>query len=67
MADTLTITPDLTINEVIQLFPATVQVFNAFGLDACCGGDATLAEAAVRDQADLEDLLRALRRAAEAA
>jgi regulator of cell morphogenesis and NO signaling len=43
---------DLSVNEIIRLHPATVAVFNRFGIDACCGGAATLAVAAERDGAD---------------
>lgn len=64
MTDTQTIYADMTVNEAIRRFPATVAVFNAFGIDACCGGAAMLAEAAVRDGADPVELLEAVRAAA---
>ena len=35
-----------TVNEVLREHPASIRVFNAFGVDACCGGAATLGEAA---------------------
>ena len=50
----------LTVNEFIREFPATVQVFNAFGIDACCGGAVPVRDAAERDGADAEALLEAL-------
>jgi iron-sulfur cluster repair protein YtfE (RIC family) len=56
-----------TVNEVIRLHPATVGVFNDFGIDACCGGAATVRHAAARDGADAEQLLDALNRAASGA
>lgn len=56
-----------TVNEIIRLHPATVDVFNDFGIDACCGGAATLRDAATRDGADAETLLNALNRAASGA
>ena len=59
-----TIDADLTVNEMIRRYPATVAVFNHFGIDACCGGAAPLAEAAVRDGADPAALLEAVRAAA---
>ena len=56
----LTIDPSATVNEILMQYPATVSVFNTFGIDACCGGDADLAEAAYRDGADVNALLAAL-------
>jgi len=35
-----------TVNDVLLRHPETVKVFNAFGIDSCCGGAATLREAA---------------------
>lgn len=55
--------PDLstcTVNETIRRFPATVEVFNRFGIDACCGGAAPIREAALRDGADPDDVVAAL-------
>ena len=62
MSDTST-TPGLresTVNEIIRLHPATVEVFNRFGIDACCGGAAPVSDAAVRDGADADALVAAL-------
>lgn len=50
----------LTVNEFVRRWPETVEVFNRFGIDACCGGAVPVAEAAVRDGADPEALRRAL-------
>lgn len=52
------------VNEVIRTHPETVEVFNRFGIDACCGGAAPVRAAAVRDGADPHALLVALREAA---
>ena len=49
-----------TVNEVIRMYPESVSVFNQLGIDACCGGEASLAEAAQRDGADLGTLLTRL-------
>ncbi len=51
---------ELTVNEVIRLWPATVAVFNAYGIDACCGGAVPVREAAARDGADADALVRAI-------
>lgn len=53
---------EATVNELIAGYPATVEVFNRFGIDACCGGAVPVAEAAVRDGADPAALLAAVRK-----
>jgi iron-sulfur cluster repair protein YtfE (RIC family) len=55
---------EMTVNQPIQRFPASVAVFAALGIDTCCGGAATLAEAAARKGVPLPELLKALRQAA---
>lgn len=55
-----TFAPSATVNEILAQCPAAVSVFNAFGIDACCGGDAPLDEAARRDGVDLNTLVAAL-------
>ncbi|MEX0906811.1 MAG: DUF542 domain-containing protein [Gemmatimonadota bacterium] len=52
----------LTVNETIRMWPATVELFNRYGIDACCGGAARVGEAAVRDGADAGALIAELRR-----
>jgi regulator of cell morphogenesis and NO signaling len=49
-----------TVNDVIRLHPVAVRVFNAFGVDACCGGAASLTEAARDANIPLDALLDAL-------
>lgn len=49
-----------SVNDVIARFPESVAVFNAFGIDACCGGAESVTEAARRDGADPEALVTAL-------
>lgn len=50
----------LTVNEVIARHPGTVSVFEAFGIDSCCGGALPVEEAARRHQIDPDTLLTAL-------
>lgn len=54
-----------TVNQIIARYPATIAVFNRFGIDTCCGGAEPIADAARRDGADLEALLTALREVVE--
>ena len=67
MHNETTIDPTASVNDVISRYPATIPVFNKFGLDTCCGGGAPIADAARRDGAYLGSLLEELRKAAAAA
>ena len=58
---------DMTVNEVIRHFPASVEVFSRFGIDSCCGGALPLLEAAARHRIDEDALLSALRAVIRAA
>jgi regulator of cell morphogenesis and NO signaling len=59
-ANATAIDTETTVNEVIRMYPETVAVFNELGIDACCGGDASIAEAAWRDGVDLGSLMARL-------
>lgn len=52
-----------SVNDTLGKYPSTVAVFNRFGIDACCGGAASIADAAIRDGADPRELLNALKAA----
>jgi regulator of cell morphogenesis and NO signaling len=52
-----------TVNDIIARYPATIAVFNAFGVDTCCGGAVGVEEAARRDGVDITRLIEALREA----
>lgn len=56
--------PDASIDAVLRDHPATVAVFNAFGVDACCGGARSLRAAAQEDGVDCCALVAALELAA---
>jgi iron-sulfur cluster repair protein YtfE (RIC family) len=58
------IQPTSKVNEVIRMYPTTVSVFAAHGIDSCCGGAAPLEEAARRHGVDLDALLAELERVA---
>lgn len=55
---------DMTINEAIKVFPSVLAVFKAFGIDSCCGGANTLAEACEEKGINITDFLKALSEAA---
>ena len=55
-----------SVNELLRDHPATAAVFNAFGIDACCGGARSLRDAAADDGADLATLLHELATAIDA-
>jgi hypothetical protein len=57
------IDPDATVAEIARAHPATVAVFAANGLDACCGGGATVRNAAMHHGKQLEDVMRQLEHA----
>src|SRR5574337_1414803 len=54
-----------TVDDVVHADPALSRVLNAHGSDTCCGGSATLAEAAHVRGIDLDKLLTALNRNGE--
>lgn len=58
------ITEDMSINQVLRLYPQVMGVFNTFRMDSCCGGARSLEQAAREDGADIQALLAAIRQAA---
>lgn len=64
MPTDFTLNPGATVNDTIARFPSTARVFNRFGIDTCCGGGSTVAEAARLERVDPAVLIEALRRAA---
>ncbi len=65
MSDVSQLDPAQTINEIVARHPETIAVFNRFGMDTCCGGGASVEEAACRDGLDVGQILSALREATE--
>lgn len=51
---------EMTVNQVIRLYPIVISVFNKFNIDSCCGGSDTLEAAAKKGNIDIEELLREL-------
>ncbi|HSJ14724.1 MAG TPA: DUF542 domain-containing protein [Longimicrobiales bacterium] len=60
----VTLSPEVSVNDAIRLVPATVEIFNRYGIDACCGGAASIRDAAERDGAPFEALMEELLQAA---
>jgi regulator of cell morphogenesis and NO signaling len=63
----ISITPDMSLNDVIRKYPNTIGVFNRFNIDSCCGGARSLRDMAAEDKVDLEVFMQALKEAAEKA
>ncbi|MDB4879400.1 MAG: hypothetical protein JWL60_846 [Gemmatimonadetes bacterium] len=61
------ITPTMTVNQVLASHPSTAALFNAYAVDTCCGGEATLAEAAADAGVPLHMLLATLRALSQSA
>ena len=54
------ITKEMTVNQILKLYPKCVGVFTKFNIDACCGGNRSIEQAAKEDKALLEDLMQEL-------
>lgn len=52
-----------TLDQLMVDCPATMAVFNAYGVDTCCGAHRTVHEAALEDGVDEMALLAALQQA----
>lgn len=50
----------LTVNEIVARHPAALAVFNAWGIDTCCGGGKSVEEVVRRHALDGAALCRAL-------
>jgi iron-sulfur cluster repair protein YtfE (RIC family) len=61
------IDPSVTVRETMARHPEAKAVFTRFGVDTCCGSNVPIIDAAHRDGADLDALLRALRETTAAA
>ena len=59
-ADIASLDSTLTVDQITARFPEAIEVLNRFGIDMCCGGGVTLAEAAERDGAPVHEVTKAL-------
>jgi regulator of cell morphogenesis and NO signaling len=57
MATPVTFDATLTVNELLQLFPAAIETLSRYGIDTCCRGSQSIARAAVSAGVDPERLL----------
>lgn len=60
MSDDVLIDPTMSVNSVLERYPVTLPVLNTLGVDTCCGGSLSLAEAAAADGIDLRHLIDTL-------
>jgi iron-sulfur cluster repair protein YtfE (RIC family) len=60
MSITTALDARLTVNELLRRHPSVLPVLNGFGVDSCCGGSDSLAEAARSAQIPLDALMAAL-------
>lgn len=63
LVSAVAIDPEWSVNELLARYPAAASVLNAHGVDSCCGGASSLADAARAEQLDLATLLAALGKA----
>jgi len=54
------IKPNVTLNQVIETFPAALKILTDLGLDTCCGGWEELGAAAAHKGIAWEKVLAAL-------
>lgn len=52
------ITPEMTVNEIVQRYPATLPVLTELGIDTCCGGEHALVRVAQKHRLDLLMILQ---------
>lgn len=62
MDDTKSILEE-TVDALMAAHPATLPVFNAFGVDTCCGAQRSVRVSAVEDGCDEQALVAALQNA----
>jgi iron-sulfur cluster repair protein YtfE (RIC family) len=56
------LSPSLTLRELVETRPETLAVLAEYGMDACCGGDLTIERAAKAHGVELGVLIEKLRK-----
>lgn len=59
------ISKEMSINQIIKLYPKSIGVFNKFNIDSCCGGSETLEKATKNAGADLDEVIAEIQKAIE--
>ena len=54
------INSDLTVNEIIRRYPASLPVLNSFAIDTCCGGEEPLSRAVAAVNVPLDRVVAAI-------
>jgi regulator of cell morphogenesis and NO signaling len=62
----MSVNTTLTVRELAISIPGATRVFEQMGIDYCCGGGRTLADACLTSNARLEEVLRRLQAASQA-
>lgn len=57
------ISKEMSVNQVIKLYPQSIGVFNKFNIDSCCGGSETLEKAAKNAGVRIEEVIDAINKA----
>lgn len=65
METTSPITPETTVNQLLELRPQSIGILQEQGIDSCCGGSLPLREAALEAGTDIDLLLSLLLSQAE--
>jgi regulator of cell morphogenesis and NO signaling len=61
----MNITSQNTVGEVAAAFPSTIQVFEQYRIDYCCGGDQSIADACSKQRVAVDALIDQLKQATQ--
>lgn len=54
------ISKEMSVNQIIKLYPKSIGVFSKFNIDSCCGGAETLEKAAKNAGVSIDDIIKAI-------
>jgi iron-sulfur cluster repair protein YtfE (RIC family) len=58
-----TITKDMVVNDVVNKYPQTNEIFTKYGVDTCCGGIQSIEKTATACNVNLDEVLKTLNEA----